>query len=560
MARPISCRYELSARLRVVTALAVGSGAEERGVDLAVARDGRGRPYVPGTSLAGALRAWSLLKGDQDRERRLWGWQSPDDAAQGWASRIWVEDAALELPQEAMMEEIRDGIAIDRRTGAAARGFKYERAVVPAGTTLALRLGCAVEPAHEAEALALLQEIRAGLRTGRLWLGAARSRGLGRLELVEGSDRLLRERLGTREEMLAALRRRVRRKPSEGERGQGEEVPETTEVRLAEPAELRLRLHWRPLGPLMVRASADGLSVDSLPLTAAVDGTRALLLPGSSIKGALRARAERILRTLLEARPAPADLPGQLLPHRLIGWMFGSAPTDQPAGHEAGATPQPGLAAVWVADCLSRSRVEADLWAQVESARRLGQADLGTAGEGDRQAQPGAEPSLREVLDRSPLLRAWDPAIHVAIDRWTGGAAEERLFSLLEPHGVGWGPIEIVVHLERLPAELHRPALALLLLVLDDLARGELPLGFATNRGLGDLEVETMEIEVQGATSLGWLAGRHSIGGRGLLAALGSARPAELAALRDTWGSWLAAHGRPASPPPGAPTDGRKAP
>ncbi|HZV49350.1 MAG TPA: RAMP superfamily CRISPR-associated protein [Candidatus Dormibacteraeota bacterium] len=558
MARDVSCRYELSARLRVVTALAVGSGAEERGVDLAVARDGRGRPYVPGTGLAGALRAWGLLEGDRDRERRLWGWQSPEDATQGWASRIWVEDAVVELPPGVSMEEVRDGIAINRRTGAAARGFKYERAVLPAGTVITLRLGCAVEPEHEEEALALLQEIRAGLRAGRLWLGAARSRGLGRLELVEGSDRLLCERLGSREEMLAALRRRVRREPPEGEPDQGrEEVSRTTAVQLAEAAELRLRLRWRPLGPLMVRAGAEGLSVDSLPLTTAVEGERALLLPGSSIKGALRARAERILRTLLGRGPAPADLPGQLLPHPLVGWMFGTAPAgeEERPGHGAGTTLRPGLAAVWVADCLSRSRVEAGLWVEIESARRLEPADPGVAGGRGEGARPGSEPGLREILDGSPVLRAWDPAVHVAIDRWTGGAAEERLFSLLEPHGMEWDPIEIVVHLERLPVELHRPAVALLLLVLDDLARGELPLGFATNRGLGDLEVEEVEIEVRGGGRLGQLAGRHRLGDRGLLAVLD---PAALAELRDDWRRWLEGEdGAVPAPPAGGREEAR---
>jgi CRISPR/Cas system CSM-associated protein Csm3 (group 7 of RAMP superfamily) len=541
MTRDVACRYELSARLRVVTALAVGSGAEERGVDLAVARDGRGRPYVPGTGLAGALRAWGLLRNDRDRERRLWGWQPEDDPTQGWASRIWVEDGAVELPPGVVMEEVRDGVALDRVTGAAARGFKYERAVLPAGTVVTLRLGCAVEREHEAEALDLLQEIRAGLGTDRLWLGAARSRGLGRLELVRGSDRLLRERLDSREAMLAALRRRVR-----GERP-SEEVP-PAEVRLAEPAELRLRLRWRPLGPLMVRAGAEGLSVDSLPLTTVVDGERALLLPGSSIKGALRARAERILCTLLDGKRASADLPGRLLPDSLISWVFGSSPPDEGAGGGAAEGPRPGLAALWVADCRSRSRVEADLWSRVESARRLEPTDAGAAEgrEGEPRSAPG--PGLRQVLDGSAVLRAWDPAVHVAIDRWTGGAAEERLFSVLEPHGVEWDPIEIVVHLGRLLDPLLEPATALLLLVLDDLSRGELPLGFATNRGLGDLEVEEMEIEVRGAERLSWLAGHHSTAGRGLLTALGSASPAELGQLRRTWQGWLA--GQMAASPP----------
>jgi CRISPR/Cas system CSM-associated protein Csm3 (group 7 of RAMP superfamily) len=554
MARHISCRYELSARLRAVTALAVSSGAEERGVDLAIARDGHGRPYVPGTSLAGALRAWSLLGSDPDLWHQLWGWQATDGSpqgrepkgeAQGWASRIWVEDGIVELPQGASMEEIRDGIAIDRGTGAAAKGFKYERAVLPAGTVVTLRLTCAVEEEHEAAARALLQRIWLGLRSGQLWLGAARSRGLGRLELLEGSDRLLREQLGGREEVLTALRRRVRGEAPD------EAVPLSTGTRLEGPAVLCFHLHWRPVGPLMVRASTDGLSVDSLPLTVSVDGQRALLLPGSSIKGALRARAERILRTLFDQGPTLADLPQQLLPHPLIGWLFGTAPPgeDSHSERDTGTTLRPGLAALWIADCLSRSRIEEGLWAQVESARRLGPADLEVSKGPEEAPVALPDPSLREVLDGSPTLRDWDPVVRVAIDRWTGGAAEERLFSTLEPHGVEWNPVEIVVHLERLPGELHEPATALLLLVLDDLSRRELPLGFATNRGSGDLEVQEVAIRAWRTDQLSTLAGSYPTNGQGLLAALESARPAQLADLRSSWERWLASQAKGRSEP-----------
>ena len=61
------------------------------------------------------------------------------------------------------------------------------------------------------------------------------------------------------------------------------------------------------------------------------------------------------------------------------------------------------------------------------------------------------------------------PAMHVAIDRWTGGAADSFLYSVLEPVAVDWPEIELCVDLDRLaPKENRDAALALLLLTLKD--------------------------------------------------------------------------------------------
>ena len=60
MARPITARFQLTGRLRTVTPLHVGGYGASADTDLPLARDGAGRWYVPGTSLAGAVREWCL--------------------------------------------------------------------------------------------------------------------------------------------------------------------------------------------------------------------------------------------------------------------------------------------------------------------------------------------------------------------------------------------------------------------------------------------------------------------------------------------------------------------
>lgn len=50
----------------------------------------------------------------------------------------------------------------------------------------------------------------------------------------------------------------------------------------------------------MVKAEGEGIAVDILPLISGFDGGITFVLPGSSIKGALRTQAERIIRTVLQ--------------------------------------------------------------------------------------------------------------------------------------------------------------------------------------------------------------------------------------------------------------------
>jgi len=70
---------------------------------------------------------------------------------------------------------------------------------------------------------------------------------------------------------------------------------------------------------------------------------------------------------------------------------------------------------------------------------------------------------------------------------------------VLEPHAVEWEPITLTVDLDRTP-----PAgVALLLLVLRDLANGRLPLGFAVNRGMGAVKDVAVTVTPHGAIEYG---------------------------------------------------------
>jgi CRISPR/Cas system CSM-associated protein Csm3 (group 7 of RAMP superfamily) len=90
MSRPRRGRIRISGTLEALAPLSVGGlegGAE---ADLPLARDGRDRPCVPGTSLAGPLREWVRTAFGEELSRRLFGFQDGDA---GEAARLFVEDA-----------------------------------------------------------------------------------------------------------------------------------------------------------------------------------------------------------------------------------------------------------------------------------------------------------------------------------------------------------------------------------------------------------------------------------------------------------------------------------
>lgn len=437
--RSMAVRHEIAGTLETVTALRVGGWTASVTADLVVARDGLDRFVLPGTSLAGALRSW--LGGVTGQGTvplftpadlaRLFGDLSPGTDT-GELCLIRVDDAVAIGDVRA---GVRDGVGIDRGTGTAAAGLLYQHEVIPPGSQFALRL-TATEPPGDPQRVGQALDLLVGALAGsRIELGAARTRGLG-LVTMTGVSRT-RIDLADPACVLDWLCGRLTPGSQPGPPGGQDPVAD---------GKLAIEIAWSQGSPVMVRASTASApdpeadrDVDTVPLyVTGPDGSARLLLPGSSIKGVLRSHAERIMRTLLRYDDVPASWLDQVNDDRLdpVGALFGTA-----RPKNAGSSGQPGRrGAVTVRDCCTTS-----------------------AGE-------------RVVT-------------HVAIDRWTGGSAENLLFSVREPATADWEPIQLSLDTSRLRGTEPERALALLLLVLRDLADGWLAAGFGGTAGRGALTV-----------------------------------------------------------------------
>ena len=417
----------------------------------------------------------------------------------------------------------RHGVGIDRTTGAASDGALYEHEFLPRGTRFDIRITAEGRdnepmgrdqsegipgPASSESVKKLLDLIASLFETKTIQLGGRTGSGQGAVKVQESDKKCQgsnEERQDSDDQYLRIVGKSkgIEEKrlvdvvdPLTGALSEGPESSKGTDSSAwvgTQPARIKINW-WSPTGIFV----AEDEKLTKQRKTTKEDENRAkgineevheviyplrdpseewenaqLLIPGTSIRGALRSRASRIARTVLAARDdfkplTSHDIHEQIAAEpNLVRYMFGS-------------TEYRG--AVTVHDCLSTKRGK-----------------------------------LIEVT-------------HNAIDRWTGGVIDGGLFTEAVYLGTHWEPITIDIDLRQLlnnieaekgpeakrgPADANEAedssvereqpkpthadyahaAYVLLGLVLAELSAGTLPLGSRSTRGLGQVVVTTIEVE-----------------------------------------------------------------
>lgn len=505
-------RYELTVHL--VTDAPLHSGGVDEVVDRSrnpedrttvarrFARDGHGRPVLTGRSVKGALRAACQrfreehgdAVGPTERElRQLWG----DDGTRGAGSAAPLRASAItvhtvELPTEGyegneehkVMLPTRMGNAIDRYWGSAGDTALFEHEYLPRGKELALTITAEaglpddvevpqgdVAPPGPEQVEKLFALIIGLIKDGRVAFGGRQNAGWGRVALSDSEKAwtLTKAEPGSRaglEEWLS---------------GAGGRSVDVAPVDCGGSGRMRIEITWdSPTGILVAEPQDDGSQegtdagaadgspgevegADSeetkpaRPLRAGPEETDPIVLPGSSVRGALRTRATRIARTILLAKKDPSTV---------ADWSS--------AGVHEQLAQDPSLVR--------------DLFGSTTHRGALTVLDTLAAEDG---------PS-RKVT-------------HNAGDRWTGGVADGLLYSE-EVYDSTWNSVVLELDLDRLLAnakaglgepggqedsrgeDRSRAAFCLLGLVLAELAAGTLPLGSRGTRGMGQVEVKAMAV------------------------------------------------------------------
>ena len=340
------------------TPKAIGND-ERKAVPQRFARNASGTPVLTGRSVKGALRAaffealdLNLVKDPEipasQRLKDLWGREEAkggDDAPSGWASALTFETVSLGGVMKADSFMHRPGIAIDRYWGSAGDGALFFHEVAPAGQELRLAITAEVDPRRfakgdepaieelEADVERLFSVILGLLDSDRVAFGKRKGAGWGRVRIAEPSEikdgkppySLTKARLDDVEGLKAWLKG----KPISGTDGVGPaklgadnritidiEWESPTGILVAETDEEKQEEKQKDAakpgvsaGPQGEAENADGQKSAKEKLNVAhplrayktADGEQKapLVLPGSSVRGALRTRASRIARTIL---------------------------------------------------------------------------------------------------------------------------------------------------------------------------------------------------------------------------------------------------------------------
>ncbi|MFN3982127.1 MAG: RAMP superfamily CRISPR-associated protein [Caldilinea sp.] len=283
-------------------------------VDMALARDPLyGDALLPGASIAGALRSYLRTRlagyGVEEPRRKhrdddlalLFGYQHDDDGAQ---SSLLTADARSRFSAV----ELRDGVAINPVTRTADDKKKFNIELLPAGTIFDLRLELLVRTSDSAgsgEADQAMRMVTAfalalqGFERGEIAMGVRKRRGFGRCRVHTWQVRRydLRQPSG----LLAWLSHDGHGAPTA--QGAGPSIAQLLGVAdQAEPdkrACFTLTATFGLESSLLIRSGGDEAGQpDMVHLRSIRGGTSVPILSGTSLAGALRARALRIAKTV----------------------------------------------------------------------------------------------------------------------------------------------------------------------------------------------------------------------------------------------------------------------
>lgn len=291
--------------LLLTSPLCIGSGEKSDDADITILRDSAGRPYIPATSIIGALRhffdKYSPIRGPETEF--FWGSQKFCKQNQ-YQSAFTMRDLVL-LEANDFTIRVRDGIEIYNKTGIIKTeknkpGQKYVYEIVESGSRFAFSAEVTLRECFDRivfkEIMAYLLQ---NLHEGRINLGAKTTRGFGRcrLENCEFQELIFTEK----KDVLSWLSREYTMKPYPLQQFTATPWVKdfTIDAVFSVKNSLLIRSYSaRPDEPDAVHISSQGKPV----------------LPGTSLAGALKARAEKIVNTLHPEKTAD-------IIHSLFGWV-----------------------------------------------------------------------------------------------------------------------------------------------------------------------------------------------------------------------------------------------
>lgn len=168
-------RKVLYLKVRFVSPINVSCG-EEGWTDSDLLRDYDGNPFIPGTALAGAMRAY-LEKTKKDR--CFMGYS--DDENEGRMSSLLVSDLIF---TSELKTAVRDGVSLNENK-TSITGSKFDMEILEAGAKAEFYLEIVIREGDDEEKIEQeLSMIFNGINAGEIRLGSKKTRGFGKFKIL----------------------------------------------------------------------------------------------------------------------------------------------------------------------------------------------------------------------------------------------------------------------------------------------------------------------------------------------------------------------------------------
>jgi len=273
--------------------LIIGSGEKENKTDIVVLKDENGKPYISATSFVGALKHWfdeeTEYTGNMDQKNFFWGADKKDTENSSIQSALIVDDLYMKSSPSNPSISYRDGIGIDSKTGMVKKGAKYSFEIVNPHAKFDFYARVIMRKAFDKETFKkILSTILTGLKSNKIRFGAMTNKGFGRghLENVEIMDYDFSNKI----DIYNWLAKKDKEKANDFYKDSYKEKTSYFELNALFNLKDSLIVHSysTQIGePDAVHIRGIGENGEEVPI-----------LPGTSVKGALRNRMMRIIKTI----------------------------------------------------------------------------------------------------------------------------------------------------------------------------------------------------------------------------------------------------------------------
>lgn len=272
--------HEIRYAVRIISPLHIGSEDDELLID----EDGRA--MIPGTSLAGAFRAY-IQQRYPDRVDRLFGNQSND-------SDLYVHDL---ISERIVPFEERPSVRIDGAMGSAADKGKFERAFVAKNETFIGKLiwtedDQVDQEKNQIQYIEVIKEMLSALHFGYIRLGKFKSVGSGQVEIIQIRHQAYD--CFKPDDYFQFLQESQREESSNDAIAQWGNDEKTNWLKDQLPASIcQFKFQLSTASPMIIRGNDISLAgePDISPIR---DAEGNYIIPGSSWKGILRHQASKI--------------------------------------------------------------------------------------------------------------------------------------------------------------------------------------------------------------------------------------------------------------------------